>query len=215
MAVDGLAVPDAELPLPPPGAAAKFGGNGNADSGFDSLLSLIEKFAGGDIGTFGRLIVNDGEMGSQSDVSISTASRSVVGVACVERTTGRVDGVLGVDNDVIVVIAVDPEVDRRPAEVFWIAPKFSGARSLHNLLAIAPCVSTTTEVPDPAAVLLLVLVPVTVTSATVVTIVLPEPPPPLPPGSISVWFFSLMVRRVVALVAASLFPLIPVGCSPG
>lgn len=45
--------------------------------GVPFLLSLIEKFD--DIGMiFGRLIVNDGEMGSQSDVSISTASSNVV-----------------------------------------------------------------------------------------------------------------------------------------
>lgn len=54
--------------------------------GVSFLWSPNDKLNGGDIGTiFGRLMVNDGEMGSQSDVSIRTASSRVVGVACVVK----------------------------------------------------------------------------------------------------------------------------------
>lgn len=157
-----LAAAEGEDELP---GIAKFGGNGKADEDDDDscLLSLIEKFAGGgDIGpTFGRLIVKDGEIGSQSDVSISTASKSVVGVACVVKWNPL------------------------PAEGrLAIVPKFTGARSLDNLFT--PCVSTV-KFPFVSAVVVLLLPPLLllVTSATVVIIVRTTSPP-LPPGSISV-----------------------------
>lgn len=71
--------------------------------GVPFLLSLIEKFDGGlDIGTiFGRLIVNDGEIGSQSDVSISTASSNVVVPPMLRFTGARRDNLLARSLDLL------------------------------------------------------------------------------------------------------------------
>lgn len=110
--------------------------------------------------TFGRLMVNDGDMGSQSEVSIRTASSNVVGVACVVKFA-LLDGV----------------VLRRPADGrLAMAPR--GALSLDNLLTAS------------VDLLLLSssMVKFIATSATVVVLLgVPDTPSAhRPPGSISV-----------------------------
>lgn len=152
--------------VPPPGHAFLCG----VATAASSLWSLIEKFVGG--GDTGRLMVNDGEMGSQSEVSIRTASRRVVGVACVVKFT---EG-----------------TSRRPADGrLAIAPRFIGARSLDNLLDVSRDL-----MPLPLVVVLFDSTSATV--VVVVTVVLLRPCPP--PGSISVWFFSLTVLNVAVIV---------------
>lgn len=126
---------------------AKFGGNGNEDDdelglglfcGVTFLLSLIEKFngGGGDIGTmFGRLMVNDGEMGSQRDVSISTASNRVV-VPSVPRFTGARsrDNLLTASLDLLPLLST-------PVQLFVVVLKwllFGGATSATAVTVLPP-----------------------------------------------------------------------------
>lgn len=126
------------------------------------LLSLIEKFEGGDMMTFGRLMVNDGDMGSQSEVSMRTASSNVVGVACVVKFA------------LLAGVALRRPADGRLA----MAPR--GALSLDNLLTASVDLLL---LPSSSSIVKFIA-----TSATVVVLLgVPDTPSAhRPPGSISV-----------------------------